>query len=81
MHSVHDARVVSGRDESIQRLRGCYERIHARLWRAVFVWSGSRDVTDDAVAEALAQAVRRAQRSGTLTHGCGGRPFASPRES
>jgi DNA-directed RNA polymerase specialized sigma24 family protein len=51
--------VVSGRDESIQRLRGCYERIHARLWRAVFVWSGSRDVTDDAVAEALAQAVRR----------------------
>jgi RNA polymerase sigma-70 factor, ECF subfamily len=59
LQSVQDARVVSGRDESIQRLRGCYERIHARLWRAVFAWSGSRDVTDDAVAEALAQAVRR----------------------
>lgn len=59
LHGVQDARVGSGGDESTQRLGECYERIHARLWRAVFAWSGSRDVTDEAVAEALAQAVRR----------------------
>jgi RNA polymerase sigma factor (sigma-70 family) len=31
----------------------------ARLWRAVFLASGSREVADDAVAEAFAQALRR----------------------
>jgi len=30
-----------------------------RLWRAVYAWTGDADVTDDAVAEAFTQALRR----------------------
>jgi RNA polymerase sigma-70 factor, ECF subfamily len=56
---VHHALVASGPEHSIQRVRDAYERMHARLWRAVSAWSGSRDVTDEAVAEAFAQALRR----------------------
>jgi len=51
--------VTSGPEHTTQRVRDAYERIHARLWRAVSAWSGSRDVTDEAVAEAFAQALRR----------------------
>lgn len=40
-------------------VRGVYDEHHARLWRAVLAWSGSVDVTDDAVAEAFAQLLRR----------------------
>jgi RNA polymerase sigma-70 factor (ECF subfamily) len=36
-----------------------YDDQHARLWRAVLAWSGSVDVTDEAVAEAFAQLLRR----------------------
>lgn len=39
--------------ESVYRLHG------ARLWRAVFAYSQDRHITDDAVAEAFAQALRR----------------------
>lgn len=41
------------------RLRSAYDRVHARLWRAVLGWSGSREVADEATAEAFAQAARR----------------------
>lgn len=41
------------------RLRSAYDRVHARLWRAVLGWSGSREVADEAAAEAFAQAARR----------------------
>jgi RNA polymerase sigma-70 factor (ECF subfamily) len=41
------------------RLRDAYQRTHARLWRSVFAWSESRDVADEACAEAFAQAARR----------------------
>lgn len=40
-------------------VRGVYDDHHGRLWRAVLAWSGSVDVTDDAVAEAFAQLLRR----------------------
>jgi RNA polymerase sigma-70 factor, ECF subfamily len=43
----------------VDRLRDAYLRTHARLWRSVLAWSGSRDVADAACAEAFAQAARR----------------------
>lgn len=43
----------------VERLRSAYDRTHGRLWRAVLSWSGSRDVADEATAEAFAQAARR----------------------
>jgi RNA polymerase sigma-70 factor, ECF subfamily len=36
-----------------------YKTEGARLWRAVFAWCQDRAVTDDAVAEAFAQCLRR----------------------
>ena len=46
-------------ETNVDRVRGAYEATHARLWRAVLAFSGSREVTDDAVAEAFAQVLRR----------------------
>jgi RNA polymerase sigma-70 factor (ECF subfamily) len=43
----------------VDRVRDAYESTHARLWRAVLAFSGSREITDDAVAEAFAQVLRR----------------------
>ena len=40
-------------------LEGVYREHGARLWRAVLLATGSREVADDAVAEAFAQALRR----------------------
>ena len=56
---VHDALATCGPERSTQRVRDADQRIHVRLWRAVSAWSGSRDVADEAVAEAFAQALRR----------------------
>jgi RNA polymerase sigma-70 factor, ECF subfamily len=42
-----------------QRLERVYREDGARLWRAVLLASGNREVADDAVAEAFAQALRR----------------------
>ena len=63
---VHHAPVASGPEHTTQRLRDSYVRIHARLWRALSAWSGSWDVTDEAVAEAFAQAVRRGPEIGDI---------------
>ena len=46
-------------DSVVARVRGVYETDHARLWRSVYAFSGSRDVADEATAEAFAQALRR----------------------
>jgi RNA polymerase sigma-70 factor (ECF subfamily) len=54
---VQDAAV--GDDRVRDSLRLTYESIHARLWRAVLAFSGSREVADEAVAEAFAQALAR----------------------
>jgi RNA polymerase sigma-70 factor (ECF subfamily) len=48
--------VLSDEAEAVRR---AYERVHARLWRAVLAYSRSRYIADDAVAEAFAQALRR----------------------
>jgi RNA polymerase sigma factor (sigma-70 family) len=46
--------------ESVERrLERVYREQGARIWRAVLLSSGSREVADDAVAEAFAQALRR----------------------
>lgn len=46
-------------DEAARRIELVYREQGARMWRAVFLASGSREVADDAVAEAFAQALRR----------------------
>jgi len=43
----------------VARLDDVYEQHGARLWRAVFLYAGDREVASDAVAEAFAQALRR----------------------
>jgi RNA polymerase sigma-70 factor (ECF subfamily) len=54
---VQDAAV--GDDRVRDSLRATYESIHARLWRAILAFSGSREIADEAVAEAFAQALAR----------------------
>ena len=49
----------SGPESAEQRLERVYREQGARIWRAVLLSSGSREVADDAVAEAFAQALRR----------------------
>jgi len=46
-------------DDAGQRLERVYREHGDRLWRAVLLASGSREVADDAIAEAFAQALRR----------------------
>ena len=50
---------ASGTESVEHRLESVYREHGARLWRSVFLTSGSREVADDAVAEAFAQALRR----------------------
>jgi RNA polymerase sigma-70 factor (ECF subfamily) len=56
MGEVQDADVDAGTAGDLESL---YRDQGARVWRAVFAYAGSRDVADDAVAEAFAQALRR----------------------
>jgi RNA polymerase sigma-70 factor, ECF subfamily len=46
-------------DHAGRRIELVYREHGARMWRAVFLASGSREVADDAVAEAFAQVLRR----------------------
>ena len=46
-------------DEQARALERIYREEGDRLWRAVFAYVGQRDIADDAVAEAFAQALRR----------------------
>ncbi|TDT17453.1 RNA polymerase sigma-70 factor (ECF subfamily) [Ilumatobacter fluminis] len=46
-------------DAVVERVRSVYETDHARLWRSIYAFAGSRDVADEATAEAFAQALRR----------------------
>jgi DNA-directed RNA polymerase specialized sigma24 family protein len=50
---------LAERDEGAERLERVYREHGGRLWRALFLSSGNREVADDAVAEAFAQALRR----------------------
>jgi RNA polymerase sigma-70 factor (ECF subfamily) len=43
----------------VARIEDLYEEHGARLWRALFLYSGDREVASDAVAEAFAQALPR----------------------
>jgi RNA polymerase sigma-70 factor, ECF subfamily len=56
---MQDASVATDPGLGLDRLHDAYVRTHARLWRSVLAWSGSRDVADEACAEAFAQAARR----------------------
>lgn len=46
-------------DLAVQRVRKVYETDHARLWRSLYAYTGSRSIADDATAEAFAQVLRR----------------------
>lgn len=49
-------------DEGRRRLESAYREFGGELWRAISVYAGGRrDVADEAVAEAFAQAGRRVQ--------------------
>jgi RNA polymerase sigma factor (sigma-70 family) len=52
---VRDATVRA----DVAPLEEVYEEHGARLWRALFLYAGDREVASDAVAEAFAQALRR----------------------
>ncbi|HEX2025112.1 MAG TPA: sigma-70 family RNA polymerase sigma factor [Actinomycetota bacterium] len=43
------------------RIEALYRSDGNRLWRAVLMYTGDRDVADDAVAEGFAQALRRGE--------------------
>jgi RNA polymerase sigma-70 factor (ECF subfamily) len=43
----------------VAHLEDVYEEHGFRLWRALFLYTGDREVSSDAVAEAFAQALRR----------------------
>ena len=54
---MHDATVEL--NLRAERVRSAYEVVHVRLWRALFAFSGSREIADEAEAEAWAQLLRR----------------------
>ncbi len=54
-------RDLAGPESAEDRLERVYREQGDGLWRAVLLASGSREVTDDAVAEAFAQALRRSR--------------------
>lgn len=56
---VEDDRSEPEDDDAGRRIELVYREQGARMWRAVFLASGSREVADDAIAEAFAQALRR----------------------
>lgn len=43
------------------RVREAWRDHHERLWRALLVWTGNREIASDAVAEAFAQVLRRGE--------------------
>ncbi|MFW2335507.1 RNA polymerase sigma factor [Ilumatobacter sp.] len=49
---MHDGAVA-------ERVRAVYESEHPRLWRSLYGFSGSREIADEAAAEAFAQVLRR----------------------
>src|SRR5438876_232057 len=44
-----------------ERVERCYRDQAEKLWRSVLLFSGDRDIADEAVAEAFAQALRRGE--------------------
>jgi RNA polymerase sigma-70 factor, ECF subfamily len=56
MGRVQDALVSEREDGGLEQL---YREEGGRLWRAILAYAGDREVANDAVAEAFAQALRR----------------------
>jgi RNA polymerase sigma-70 factor (ECF subfamily) len=56
MGRVQDALVSEREDRGLEHL---YREEGGRLWRAILAYSGDREVANDSVAEAFAQALRR----------------------
>ena len=48
--------MVEGTERDVEAV---YRRHHARLWRAVVLFAGDREIASDAVAEAFAQLLRQ----------------------
>jgi RNA polymerase sigma-70 factor (ECF subfamily) len=61
---MQDAAVRANRGEpttAMASIEAVYREHGDRLWRAVYLWSGDREVASDSVAEAFAQAIRRGE--------------------
>jgi RNA polymerase sigma-70 factor (ECF subfamily) len=60
--SAHSPSYIQVSEISVQgteRVRQEFEESAPRLWRAIYAFAGDREVANDAVAEAFAQALRR----------------------
>jgi RNA polymerase sigma-70 factor, ECF subfamily len=58
VHVVQDALVTTVSGDAVARL---YREQGAKLWRSLFAYTGDRELASDALAEALAQALGRAE--------------------
>jgi DNA-directed RNA polymerase specialized sigma24 family protein len=54
-------RVTRGVEQTVESV---YREQGTRLWRAVFAYTGNREVADDAVAEAFTQLLHRGRQPG-----------------
>lgn len=70
---MSDVTMTSSRELEFEVL---YREQGARLWRALYAFTGNRDVASDALGEAFAQALSRgeARRSTIGQHGSGAWP-------
>jgi DNA-directed RNA polymerase specialized sigma24 family protein len=59
LEGVQDATVDEIPGRSADSVEALYRREGRRLWRALLLYSGDREVADDAVSEAFAQLLRR----------------------
>jgi RNA polymerase sigma factor (sigma-70 family) len=57
MSSVEGTAVENG----VGAVERCYREQSVRLWRALLLYTGNRDVASDAVSEAFAQMIRRGE--------------------
>lgn len=58
----------TARRQATDALEEVYRNHAQHLWRSLLLWTGSRDVASDAVAEAFAQALRRGQGLSNPAH-------------
>ena len=70
-------KISVSRLSDVDGLDRLYRQQAPRMWRALTAYSGSREVAQDAVAEAFAQAIARGGEIRSLNVGYGGRPIGS----
>jgi DNA-directed RNA polymerase specialized sigma24 family protein len=71
---MDDTSEVTDAADSVERT---YREHADRLWRALVLFSGDRELANDAVSEAFAQAITRGSSIRNLDRWCGARPSTS----